>query len=435
MESTFDSQPTNKQPSHHTAAKKPADEASAEHRLQRYSADQNHTGFAPPIVYQVLRTAGQPLDRQTQQNMAARFQHDFSRVRVHTGERAAASAEAVRALAYTVGEHVVFDRGLYAPHTAIGRQVLAHELAHIVQQGPGPLPARLPIDPHDSPAERQAVAAVQSRHVHLGPAATALQRQGSQFAIRSPALEETATLASEFTGTLVGRPLTSGERALARPIFGASLDFDRVRLVTLDLLQYRTVGDTIYVPEGFTIQDAAMAQTLIHELTHVWQYQHTGTSYISLSLWDQIVAAASQGSRNFAYAYTISPDQSFFDFGPEQQGAIVEHYFAMLRDQREIPNHQAARLERAYDSNHLDADGFPKRLTAAQRLAEISTELPGHQRLIAQMQAAMLPTEMEALQLWATDLMQTPGADILPVSEELQIAPLKPVFEFRFPGL
>ena len=60
---------------------------------------------------------------------------DFSRVRVHTDARAAASARAVDAHAYTVGSHIVFDRGRYAPATAGGQRLLAHELAHVVQLG------------------------------------------------------------------------------------------------------------------------------------------------------------------------------------------------------------------------------------------------------------------------------------------------------------
>jgi hypothetical protein len=66
--------------------------------------------------------------------MERRFQHDFSRVRVHADARAAESARAVGAAAYTVGEHVAFADGRYAPRTPAGAHVLAHELAHVRQQ-------------------------------------------------------------------------------------------------------------------------------------------------------------------------------------------------------------------------------------------------------------------------------------------------------------
>jgi hypothetical protein len=70
--------------------------------------------------------------------MEGRVDHDFSRVRVHTDERAAASVRAVDAAAYTVGHHVAFDSGQYAPRTDAGRRLLAHELAHVVQQSAAP---------------------------------------------------------------------------------------------------------------------------------------------------------------------------------------------------------------------------------------------------------------------------------------------------------
>ena len=88
----------------------------------------------PPIVNNVLGSSGQPLDRSTRAFMEPRFGHDFSRVRVHTNSSASESARAVNALAYTVGQDVVFAAGLYAPETSAGRTLLAHELAHVVQQ-------------------------------------------------------------------------------------------------------------------------------------------------------------------------------------------------------------------------------------------------------------------------------------------------------------
>jgi hypothetical protein len=66
--------------------------------------------------------------------MEARFGHDFSRVRVHSDAPAAESADAVQARAYTVGNDIVFGRGEYAPGTAKGRRLMAHELTHVVQQ-------------------------------------------------------------------------------------------------------------------------------------------------------------------------------------------------------------------------------------------------------------------------------------------------------------
>ena len=66
--------------------------------------------------------------------MESRFGHDFSQVRVHTDTRAAESARAVNARAYTVGRNVVFGSGQYAPGSGEGQRLLAHELTHVVQQ-------------------------------------------------------------------------------------------------------------------------------------------------------------------------------------------------------------------------------------------------------------------------------------------------------------
>lgn len=67
--------------------------------------------------------------------MESRFGFDFGRVRVHTDGEAAAAAHRVNALAYTVGNDIVFGAGNYAPETGAGKRLLAHELAHTVQHG------------------------------------------------------------------------------------------------------------------------------------------------------------------------------------------------------------------------------------------------------------------------------------------------------------
>jgi hypothetical protein len=92
-------------------------------------------GQAPTIVHDVLRSPGQPLDATTRAYMEPRFRQDFSRVRVHSDERASESARAIGAYAYTAGQDVVFARGQYSPSTQAGRKLLAHELTHVVQQG------------------------------------------------------------------------------------------------------------------------------------------------------------------------------------------------------------------------------------------------------------------------------------------------------------
>jgi outer membrane protein OmpA-like peptidoglycan-associated protein len=81
-----------------------------------------------------MRQPGQALEPANRQLMERRFRHDFSKVRVHADARAAESAEAVNAVAYTVGSHVAFARARYAPATFAGQWLIAHELAHVAQQ-------------------------------------------------------------------------------------------------------------------------------------------------------------------------------------------------------------------------------------------------------------------------------------------------------------
>jgi hypothetical protein len=90
--------------------------------------------LAPPIIDQVLSSSGRPLDSGARQFFETRFGHDFGRIRVHTGGLAAESATATNALAYTVGSNLVFSAGAYAPETEHGRRLIAHELAHTLQQ-------------------------------------------------------------------------------------------------------------------------------------------------------------------------------------------------------------------------------------------------------------------------------------------------------------
>ncbi|BFU92794.1 MAG: hypothetical protein NTAFB01_39810 [Nitrospira sp.] len=99
---------------------------------------------APPIVHDVLDSPGQPIDAATRAFFEPRFGHDFSRVRVHTDARAVESTENVQALAYTVGTHIAFGSGRLSTGTAESRFLLAHELAHVVQQEGGIFPRPAP---------------------------------------------------------------------------------------------------------------------------------------------------------------------------------------------------------------------------------------------------------------------------------------------------
>lgn len=187
--------------------------------LQRAAvrADLEASGV-PPIVHEVLRSPGRPLDDATRAYMEPRFGHDFSAVRVHDDDRAAASAQAVNADAYTVGSDIVLRRNDSGQASPGGRAALAHELAHVVQQHSGAptRPGERVSDPGDG-LEREALATAQRVLASPatageagatalgppspGPSSTVLQRQ-----VSSPAtLEDTLRFVVNEAGFAQGR--------------------------------------------------------------------------------------------------------------------------------------------------------------------------------------------------------------------------------------
>jgi len=109
-----------------------------------------------PVLDVVGRGGGQPLDPGIRTDMESRLGASFGDVRVHTDSQASRSAEAVNAHAYTVGNDVVFRSDRWNPDSSDGRQTLAHELTHVVQQRSGPVDGTATgdgvrvSDPHDA---------------------------------------------------------------------------------------------------------------------------------------------------------------------------------------------------------------------------------------------------------------------------------------------
>lgn len=147
---------------HHTGGGECAEcRQKREGMMQRASMSSAPVNGISPIIHDALSSSGQPLDGGTRAFMESRFGHDFSQVRVHTDTQASESAKAVNALAYTVGPNIVFQSGQYAPETAAGKRLLAHELTHVVQQSTGrsSIIAGMdhgPVDPLERLTEQQA---------------------------------------------------------------------------------------------------------------------------------------------------------------------------------------------------------------------------------------------------------------------------------------
>ncbi len=141
-----------------------------------------------------LESPSHSLDDSTRRAMGPRFGHDFSRVRIHTGPEAAASARTVRARAYAVGNDVVFAQDQYNPATRQGQHLLAHELTHVAQQAASPIIQLQSSTPaQEAEADRLSAHAVAGRAVkpqQAGGPALARFSDNNHHIIEQAALED-----------------------------------------------------------------------------------------------------------------------------------------------------------------------------------------------------------------------------------------------------
>jgi hypothetical protein len=165
----------------------------------------------------VGKGVGTPLDRETRTTMEAGLGADFGDVRVHTDAAAARSAGSVQALAYTVGNDVVFQSGTYQPGTSSGQRMLAHELTHVLQQRAGPVEGAAtaggialsdPTDRFERAADDSAERFMSSRPVASDHSDAG--RSGVQVA-RQVDDAEPATVDGSGPGDLVQRQMKEGE--------------------------------------------------------------------------------------------------------------------------------------------------------------------------------------------------------------------------------
>ncbi len=153
------------------------------HRLQRDYGNQyvgqvlrqatggDHDGNSMTSVERAIdgaRGGGQGMDHGTRSRMESAFGADFSGVRIHDDSRADGLSRSLSARAFTTGSDVFFRQGEYSPGTSSGRELLAHELTHVVQQnGPGvqrKMTVSQPGDPHEVEADQMAHAVMQREH-------------------------------------------------------------------------------------------------------------------------------------------------------------------------------------------------------------------------------------------------------------------------------
>jgi murein DD-endopeptidase MepM/ murein hydrolase activator NlpD len=194
---------------------------------------------------------GHAIEPQVRAPMESGLGHDFSRVRVHTDTAAAASAQAVQALAYTMGEDIVFASGAYAPHSPSGRQLLAHELTHVVQQRNagtalgqqarrgGPLTVSRPGDRAELEADRVAADVAEGRPTRVTERPQA-DLQGGWLGTGIGALAGAA--GGALIGGLIGGPLGALIGAGIGALAGGLLGYFFTRGPLFDMSTFQSPG-------------------------------------------------------------------------------------------------------------------------------------------------------------------------------------------------
>ncbi|WP_326533852.1 eCIS core domain-containing protein [Pseudorhodoferax sp.] len=133
------------------------------------------------------RGGGQPLDNATLQRMNTAMGADFGGVRIHTDGQADQLSRTIEARAFATGRDLFFRQGAYNPGTSSGRELLAHELTHVLQQGGAGLQAKLSISQPDDPQEQEAdrvAHAVMAAENGQAPAVPVVQRAGGLPAVQ-----------------------------------------------------------------------------------------------------------------------------------------------------------------------------------------------------------------------------------------------------------
>lgn len=206
-------------------------------------------------------SSGSPLPTPVLNKMEQGFGHSFKDVRIHHSEEANQSAEFVQAKAYTSQRDIVFNQGEYNPGSSDGEQLIAHELAHVVQQSQGPvsgvpvgggLQVSQPGDSFEVAADTMA-ANVMSGKTVAGEAASSV---GGSAGVLQAKAEEDQDLAAlelpEDEGTLQRKTVDENERGVAPPELEQSIG----SMPAIDAMDSHTSEDT----KGFGVEAFTMGK-------------------------------------------------------------------------------------------------------------------------------------------------------------------------------
>jgi hypothetical protein len=197
------------------------------------------------------------------------------------------------------------------------------------------------------------------------------ERRPSWWMPSSPTLDISAAVMQQAFASSV-RPLGQRERELAARVFGDSIDLDQVRIARSSVVATpTTLANTIRTSQE--ISDV----TLIHELTHVWQFQTSGLRYVSCSLAGQAQGAIMHGDRNWAYDYKPRQERSrLSDYGPEQQAMIVEDAFRTGKLDEAPYAHLIAEIRSASPRRGGEAEAIDERALGPRRFEPMGSLSP-----------------------------------------------------------
>jgi hypothetical protein len=212
------------------------------------------TPAIPSIVREVLSEKGQPLDAQTRSEMEPRFGHNFGKVRIHCGATSEKSAQDLNAHAYSAGNDIVFGAGRFAPATQEGRQLIAHELAHVVQQRGSAVEPQASVsqagDAWERDADRMAIQALGSGN---GPIMPRTNMASPPALMRQPDDQKEKLKPFRIPGTpLLAIPLEPARGGEAITLFGIRLPYRAVRITNEEnITPLGAIPPDLSDPSGF----------------------------------------------------------------------------------------------------------------------------------------------------------------------------------------
>lgn len=222
--------------------------------LQRSPADGTDIDEVPPIVYDVLRSPGRPMNGSLRETFERRFGHDFSQVRLHNDDRASISTKSINADAYAVGQHVVIDSRRTSGNPESEIKLLAHELTHTIQQSREWSGEKLTISSPSDMAEREAERTSESLVSVEGIQTAANGVSGQSIRTRLPVVSSVRRSPHVLQRRRIDAPTDDSNASIAPPQPATALFDGSTVTVTAGGRSASCAAftsDTAPIPEGF----------------------------------------------------------------------------------------------------------------------------------------------------------------------------------------